>query len=271
VLATETNQNWEDIRDAHLTVAADSGNAGVTIVDIPTSDSVHLTPAGSATAGQRIALAIAAMFGAATASNGPRITTASIVSNVITVTLAHSGGTDFTPSSGITGFRVLANGVPATISSAVRSSPTTVTLTLAATPASPVLVQYGYGAAPTMTAPLVDNSPLLLPLQTTLADVTVGAESSALSITLTTDGTAPAASLAGMKWAIFSQTNPSAFTAPIAKGSVASTDGSGVLVISLAGLGVAPGSVVWLLVTDSDGTTTQTPAAKAFSGPVVVA
>jgi hypothetical protein len=92
-----------------------------------------------------------------------------------------------------------------------------------------------------------------------------------VTLTLTTDGTTPAASLTGLKWAFFDQATPDLFTAPTAKGSIETTNGSGVLVIPVPGTALTPGQVGWLTVTDSNGTTTQSPAHKAFSGPVTVA
>jgi hypothetical protein len=92
-----------------------------------------------------------------------------------------------------------------------------------------------------------------------------------VSFTLTTDGANPAASLTGLKWAFFDQVSPGSFLAPTAKGTTESTDGSGVLSINVTGTALTSGQIGWLVVTDSDGTTTQSPAAKAFSGPVAVA
>lgn len=92
-----------------------------------------------------------------------------------------------------------------------------------------------------------------------------------VTLTLTTDGSTPAASLSSLKWAFFDEATPDGFTAPAAQGAVESTDGSGVLVLDITGSTLYDGDTGWLIVTDSDGTTTQSPAHKAFSGPVVVA
>jgi len=105
---------------------------------------------------------------------------------------------------------------------------------------------------------------------TTAATLTVNAPPASVSITLTTDGTTPAASLTGLKWAFFDQVTPDLFAAPVAKGAVESTDGSGVLVLDITGSALAPGAVGWLVVTNSDGTTSQSPAHKLFAGPVTV-
>lgn len=91
-----------------------------------------------------------------------------------------------------------------------------------------------------------------------------------VTLTLTTDGSTPAASLTGLKWAWWDEPRPDLFSAPTSKGAVESTDGSGVLTITVQSA-LSSGGIGWLTITNSDGTTTQSPAARAFSGPVVVA
>lgn len=88
-------------------------------------------------------------------------------------------------------------------------------------------------------------------------------------VTSPTDGTVRA-SLSGLKWAFFDNTTPDSFTAPTDKGAVETTDGSGVLEISVPNSTKANGETGYLVVTDSDGTTSQSPAAKVFAGPVTV-
>lgn len=98
------------------------------------------------------------------------------------------------------------------------------------------------------------------------------APASSVALTLTApDGTTPRANLTGLKWAFFDQVTPDLFAAPTAKGAGETTDGAGVLALNITGTALAPGAIGWLDVTDSDGTITQSPSAKAFSGPVVVA
>ncbi len=99
----------------------------------------------------------------------------------------------------------------------------------------------------------------------------IGVPATSVTLTLTTDGSTPAASLSSLKWAFFDEATPDGFTAPAAQGAVESTDGSGVLVLDITGSSLYEGDTGWLIVTDSDGTTTQSPTHKAFSGPVTVA
>lgn len=96
------------------------------------------------------------------------------------------------------------------------------------------------------------------------------ASTKTVTITLTSDGTTPRANLTGLKWSWWDQLTPNLGEYPTDKGTGETTDASGVLVITVK-TNLAAAGVGWLVVTDSDGTTTQSPAAKAFSGPVAVA
>ncbi len=91
------------------------------------------------------------------------------------------------------------------------------------------------------------------------------------TVTLTSDGTTPRASLTGLKWAWFDQVTPNLFVAPTDKGAAATTNASGVMTVTLTNTAKTAGQVGWLVVTDSDGTVAQSPSAKAFAGPVTVA
>jgi hypothetical protein len=93
--------------------------------------------------------------------------------------------------------------------------------------------------------------------------------SRSVSITLNVPAGTPAANLSGLRWAWFDQATPNLFTAPLATGTTESTDGTGVLQITLANSALAVGGVGWLIVTDSSGDPTL--AHNAFSGPVAVA
>lgn len=95
-----------------------------------------------------------------------------------------------------------------------------------------------------------------------------GGASRTVTVTLTTDGSTPAASLSGLKWRFFDNSQPNASLAPASTGAGATTNGSGVFSVAVTTT-LASGGVGWLEVSDSDGTTTQTPM-KAYSGPAQV-
>lgn len=89
-----------------------------------------------------------------------------------------------------------------------------------------------------------------------------------LTVTLTTDGTTPAANLTGLKWAVYDVPNPGRHERPVAQG-IGSTDGSGVLSVTVF-TSLGAGGVGWLVVTNSDGTVPAGAGASGFSGPAAV-
>jgi plastocyanin len=97
-----------------------------------------------------------------------------------------------------------------------------------------------------------------------------GGTATTASVTLTLDGTSPAANLTGLKWAFFDQVNPGSFATPTAKGTSGTTNSSGVFTTSITGTALTVGATGWLMITNSDGTTTQSPACKSFCAPVTV-
>ncbi len=132
-------------------------------------DQVHLTDAGYVAVAERHARKILSVMGETlTGVDGPRVTNASRSGATVTVTIAHDAGTDFTPSSSIEGFRFFDDASEITITAAVRTNATTVTLTLNSTPAGAVrTLYYGYDAMLGLdTADVVkDNAAISLPLR----------------------------------------------------------------------------------------------------------
>jgi len=127
------------------------------------------------------------------------------------------------------------------------------------------VVQYDYGMAPDITGVLKDNSALTLPLE---FNGGVTATEKTASVNLVNAANAAQASLTGLKWAWFDNVTPDGFVAPTDQGTGETTDGSGVLTVTIANSTKTSGQVGWLIVTDSDGTTSM--VHKAFSGPVAV-
>jgi hypothetical protein len=105
-----------------------------------------------------------------------------------------------------------------------------------------------------------------------LGAIAGGATTKTISITLVTDtdDETPRASLTGLDWAFFDENKPSDLTTPVNQGTGESTDGSGVLTLSVPDSTLSNGGVGYLIVSDTDGTTTQSPSAKVFAGPVAV-
>lgn len=99
----------------------------------------------------------------------------------------------------------------------------------------------------------------------------VTAPATAVTLTLTTDGTAAWASQTGLKWAFWPVVTPDLFTAaPAFKGAAGTTNASGVFTADITGTSLQAGQLGYLTVTNSDGTVTQGTALRAFSAPVTV-
>jgi len=162
----DTDVNFQAIRNAQQNVANGLADCyRVTTTDLPLVDTIHYTPAGYTTHGEQCAQVVLELLGDETYSRGPQIVNWQEVSSTQTdITIAHDGGTDFTPASTITGFQILDAGTPVTVSAAVRQNATTVRLTHTAI-VGVRTARYMYGANPAVTSPVVDNTALTLPLE----------------------------------------------------------------------------------------------------------
>lgn len=163
--AGPTNASWQGIKNAQLTVGEQANNGlAASNDDLALVDGVHYTNAAAITHATRGAIATAFALGESAYERGPRYVSAlKTSSTTVVVTIAHDGGSDFTPTSGITGWEVLDGGTPATISSAVRTTATTITLTVSAPLAGVVTVRHLYGFNPTVSGILIDDSADTLP------------------------------------------------------------------------------------------------------------
>lgn len=140
------------------------------IFDLPLFDQVHLTDAGFAIAATRNAQAILTSKGALpSGGRGPVMTGATRSGTTITVTLSHDAGTDFTPTSGIDGFKFFDSATAIGITATTRMNATTVQVTLASAPTSGnKTLYYGYDDMPSLNTSniLKDNDIMSLPLRT---------------------------------------------------------------------------------------------------------
>lgn len=271
-----TDAQAEDIRSAQAQKAGDANIYRVDRIDLPLAgDNIHHTAAGYQTLAARCARAMLVALGFVSQYRGPSILSAAqLTSNTYRVTLSHHYGTDFTPTSSIGGWHVTdpgAGGAAITVTAAVRSSATTVDLTLASTPVSLPYVGYLYGIAPSITNVLKDNSALNLPLEYNSGVLSTNMPA-ATSVTLTFENRAGTlqANLTNMKWAFFDQASPDLLLAPVAKGAVETTNGSGVLVLDITGSTLLPGAVGYVIFSNTDGTVAQSNMV-AFAGPAEVA
>lgn len=148
--------------------------------DLALADGLHQTGLSSGKCGARFAQTASWLNGNQSVGASWSATSAAIVDathSTINVTLGL--GTDFTPTSGITGWEVSGDdGVTWNACTAVRASASSVTLTHASL-GNTRLYRYLWGVNPDITGIMVDNSSLSLPISTTgtnyLLAVTAGA------------------------------------------------------------------------------------------------
>jgi hypothetical protein len=91
-----------------------------------------------------------------------------------------------------------------------------------------------------------------------------------VTITLVDNGGSPLPNLTALKWSFFDEATPDILLAPVNQASNGVTDGNGVFSVSTPNSSLNLGEIGYLVVSDTDGTEVQTPAQKAFAGPVVV-
>lgn len=166
---------YEPIRDALVDAGNDTNNYTVTTIDLDLQvDNLHPTLAGADVSALRMSRTVQHAYGLVASSRGPLLVSAELVDSThIRWTVAHDGGADISPATGITGFRVLDGATPVSINSNDRESAITGLITLSSPITGSATLQYGYGAFPDVSAPVVDDTVLALPLQTTDADIAV--------------------------------------------------------------------------------------------------
>ena len=129
------NLGYQWVREAQLELFAQFNGKiimGSSRVDLALIDAVHHTNAAYATLCTRDGLLIRCILGQQVAQY-PVITNATRSGVTVTVTLLHSTGTDFTPTTAIEGFFYLANGVTQSLNNAIRTTNGSSTITIAHT------------------------------------------------------------------------------------------------------------------------------------------
>lgn len=156
--------NWQAIRSSQKLASIPISTVSATSIDIPLIDGIHFTPDGYLTHGERGFIGYQFLFGNLSYSKGPEITKSTYNSDTQeAITILHSGGSSFLPTSGITGFEVSQANfiVNSTISASVKATETTIELTHSATGANN-RVRYLYGADPDVSDVVYDNNDLPL-------------------------------------------------------------------------------------------------------------
>jgi len=137
-------------------------------------DSVHWDGTSCGRAGKRYARTISTILGATSGYPNWHIASSAVVDGTTTtVDVAHGLGTDFTPTSGITGFEASGdNGASWVACTAVRTSATRITLTHASIATnSSRKIRYQYGINPDVSGAVLDNSSLAAPLDNSAGNI----------------------------------------------------------------------------------------------------
>jgi hypothetical protein len=252
-----TDAQVEMIRRAQAQKAAETNFYRVERQDLPLVDGAHHTAGGFTSLGQRQANAVKFAFGLTTKYRGPRIVSAAGVSSTVyDLTLVHDSGTDFTPTSGITGLRAVDGTTDVAISSAVHNSATTIRVTLASAPANQPTFYSLYGTAPDVSNVAKDNSTLSLPLEYNGAGITASA-GRVFSVTLG-DASGPAANLSNLSIRCYDRPGG----ALVYTTDVGTTDASGTVSVTASSSTMSAGDTGDMSVRGADG--------RHWNGPVQV-
>lgn len=164
--AVDQQHNW--LHEAEYEVATTDANVffAAHAYDLAqVSDGVHQVEASYSIRANRIGRNILRQLAGQQPEEGPRITAATALTDTTTeVSIANDTGTDFTPTSGVTGFKVRAGTSLLAIASAQRTSATKVLLTHASNGGTAPTVTLLEGAGPDKSAVIHDNDAAALPV-----------------------------------------------------------------------------------------------------------
>jgi hypothetical protein len=122
--------------------------------------------------GKRVAQTVLYVLGKETYHRGPSVTSVRQIDNsTIEIAIKHNGGNDFGPGAGITGWEIIANGTSVPIKKVYRHNPQTIRIRLERPLDDKAQIRYLYGAMPNAKNPVIDNTPLSLPLEEFQADI----------------------------------------------------------------------------------------------------
>ncbi|MBW2434698.1 MAG: hypothetical protein JRF36_13910 [Deltaproteobacteria bacterium] len=156
------------IRNAQVQVVESVSNCylAATTLDLKNHGRQHLTPKAYIAMGQRAAQAVLYVVGKETYHRGPQVIAAGqIDARTVEIKIQHHGGNDFAPVSGISGWEIIAGGRRVPIQEVYRHDARTIRIVTAQPLSGPASIRYLYGAVPDVKRPVMDNSPLSLPLE----------------------------------------------------------------------------------------------------------
>ncbi len=156
------------IRNAQKHVAENLAECylAATTLDLKNQGKQHLHPDAYITMGRRVSQAVLYVLGEETYYRGPSVSEVKPLDNkTIDIRIKHSGGSDFSPPSGITGWEVRENGNRVPIEKIYRHDAQTIRIVLKHHIDGNAEIRYLYGAMPDTTHPVIDNSEMSLPLE----------------------------------------------------------------------------------------------------------
>jgi hypothetical protein len=164
----------QDIRNAQRHVVDNVADCylAATTLDLKNHGRQHLTSKAYISMGNRVAQTVLYVLGKETYYRGPGVTNVKQIDNhTIEISINHNGGSDFKPAVGITGWEVIANGASVPIAKVYRHDPQTLRIALERPLDDIAQIRYLYGAMPDAKNPVLDNSPLSLPLEEFQSDI----------------------------------------------------------------------------------------------------
>ncbi|MBL0714430.1 MAG: hypothetical protein JJV98_12090 [Desulfosarcina sp.] len=162
------NVPHQAIREAQLAVTEQVVQCylAATTLDLKNRGKQHLAPQAYTTMGNRVAQTVLYVLGLEDFYRGPRVATVRQSGELaLDVTLRHSGGTDITPETGITGWEIIDAAGAAPIQKVFRQAPRTIRILLGRALQGQAEVRYLYGARPDARRALRDNASPRLPLE----------------------------------------------------------------------------------------------------------
>ena len=164
----------QDIRDAQKHVVENVADCflAATTLDLKNHGRQHLTPEAYISMGNRVAQTVMYILGKETYYRGPKVTDVKQIDNsTIEIAIGHNGGSDLKPSTEITGWEVIVNHTSVPIAKVYRYDPQTLRIRLERPLNDKAQIRYLFGAMPDANNPVLDNSPLSLPLEEFRSDL----------------------------------------------------------------------------------------------------
>ena len=158
----------QDIRNAQKQVVETVADCylAATTLDLENHGRQHLKPQAYISMGNRVAQAVLHIVGKEEYHRGPQVVhTRQIDDRTVEIKIQHNGGNDIKPASGISGWEIIANGEQIPIQEVYRHDAQTIRIVTQHPITEQASIRYLYGAMPDVNYPVLDNSPLSLPLE----------------------------------------------------------------------------------------------------------